>query len=56
MFLEEHTAQQMEDVGSWIKWKSFVVWWGWRRWSLLLPISNSNQEWKRLLQRSARKW
>jgi hypothetical protein len=41
--------------GSWVKWKSSVVWWGWRRWSLLHPVSNSNQKWRQLLQRSARR-
>jgi hypothetical protein len=55
MFLEEIQLSRWRMSGSWVKWKNSVVWWGWRRWSLLHLVSNSNQEWRRLLQRSARR-
>jgi alpha-ketoglutarate-dependent taurine dioxygenase len=47
MFFEKHT----------IRWNpNSLIWWDWRRWSLLHLAFNSNQELRRLLQRSARRW
>jgi hypothetical protein len=44
MFLEEHIAQQMEDVWELGQIEELCGMVGWRRWSLLHPVSNSNQE------------